>query len=174
LATEIFPQARPQTSFRTVLKTAASAAILMLKAAVVRDYPFGDPDDEIKQMLLELKIEGIEAEIALDSFNPAELKNARFDFVIIDYGGMSSMGSHDTALHNLRYVLNLAEDRPGKPFLVWTWFTADLAREIYDDLADAPPNVFIYTQSPSSVDRMDWDRVRALLQVPNPLESDND
>lgn len=140
-----------------------------IRTFILRDYPFGDPDAEIESILLGLRLEGIKAEIIADSSGPQDLRDHRFDLLIIDYGGMASMGSQGTALHNLRYTITWLEDHPSVVAIVWTFFTGELVREIYDSFADAPANLFIYDGKEGISDEK-WNQIRALLGVPNPLE----
>ena len=140
-----------------------------VRTFILRDYPFGDPDDEIKAILLELSLEGIKGDIVADTSAPQELRDHGFDLLIIDYGGMASMGASGVALHNLRYTINWLEDHPSVVAIVWTFFTGELVGEIYDNFADAPANLFIY-EGKERISDEKWVQIRALLGVPEPSE----
>lgn len=142
-------------------------ALKSVRTFILRDYPFGE-DREIEAILLGLRLEGIKAEIIADSPGPQDLKDHRFDLLIIDYGGMASMGSHGTALHNLRYTIDWLEDHPSVVAIVWTFFTGELVGEIYDNFADAPANLFIY-EGKKGISDEKWVQIRALLGVPDPF-----
>ena len=132
---------------------------------VLRDFPMmEEPEEELATIIRSLELEGIEPEIVADELGPQELNNHRFDLLIIDYGGMATMGAWDTALANLRYTLTWAEDHPSVVVLVWTHFTAELAREIYDSFSDAPANMFIVSGNMDEQDKA-WNLIRPLLGV---------
>lgn len=137
---------------------------MTVKTFILRDIPYSDPEHELEMILFELNENGIAAEIIADSAGPQDLNNYSFDLLIIDYGGMAAMGAFDTALFNLRYTLNWLEDHPSVTAIVWTMFTAEIAKEIYDSFEEAPANVFIYSGKYTLSDEK-WNQVRALLGV---------
>lgn len=135
---------------------------------VLRDMPFlQTPEQELGTIIDCLKYEGLEPEIVGDSVSPLDFDNKSFDVLLIDYGGMAMMGAWDTALSNLRYALNWIEDHPSVVVLVWTLYTTELVREIYDTFSDAPANVFIVSVESKDQDKL-WRSVRALLGVEEP------
>ena len=137
------------------------------RVVVFRDYAFGE-DNEIEQISRMLEIENIPHEIIADDADPAVVERHRADIVIIDYGGIASMGAWDTALFNIRYVLNWAEDHPSTAMLIWSSFTANIVadgiyeKEIDDAFSDAPANVFNTSVRRKDQDRV-WDLIRAMI-----------
>lgn len=132
---------------------------------VLRDLPIiQTPEQELETIIMSLELEGLEPEIVGDSPSPIDFADRQFDVLIIDYGGMAASGAGGFALHNLRYALNWVENHPSVVVLVWTHYTEELARELYDDFSDAPANVFMV--GGKSVDQDDaWRKVRAILGI---------
>lgn len=141
------------------------------RVLVIRDYPFsgGDDDTEIANIKLALENENIEAKIVGDEIAPQMVDQIKADLIFVDYGGMSIMGSHDTALYNLRYILNWAEDHPSVPVIIWTMFTARLVEDAYEKemsqaFKDAPANVFNLGGTFSDEEESIWRLIKTLLK----------
>jgi len=58
-----------------------------------------------------------------------EFSQGRYDLVIIDYGGMSSMGASGTAASQIDAVCRYAQEHPSCLVVIWTGYTA----EVYED-----------------------------------------
>ena len=135
---------------------------------VLRDMPIMQtPEQELKTIIDCLKYEGLEPEIVGDSVSPLDFSNISFDDLLIDYGGMAMMGAWDTAVSNLRYALKWIEDHPSVVVLVWTLYTTELVREVYDTFSDAPANVFIVSVASKDQEKL-WRSIRAILGVKEP------
>lgn len=138
------------------------------RVLVIRDYPFTEDDNEIESISRALDLEGIPHRIIADDVDPGAVDRHRADIVVLDYGGMSSMGAYSTAAFNIRYVVNWAEDHPSVALLIWSSMTADIVasemyrKEIGDAFSDAPANVFNTAVRSKDRDRV-WDLVRAMI-----------
>ena len=76
---------------------------------------------------------------------PDQLSGRSFDAYVIDYGGMG-YGCADTALSVVREFARAAYDHPGKPFVVYSTFTANMYRDLVtEELGEQPNNVFVMT-----------------------------
>ena len=134
----------------------------------LRDVPWGD-DNEVEVLTMALQEEGIEPVFLAntdgeDVVPPDVLDDLTPDIVVIDYGGMSTMGAYDGAAANVRYVLRWAEDHPSTAIIVWTQFTQFIADDILQDFRkDVLGNVFVYQTDAD--DTLAWDAIRMWLGV---------
>lgn len=147
----------------------------LFRILVVRDYPFGE-DNEIEFISLCLDQESIPHTIIADERDPGAVDRHRADIVVLDYGGMSSMGAYESAAFNIRYVANWAEEHPSVALLVWSHMTADiLASEMYrkeigEAFSGAPANVFNIGGSRAAEEDKIWRLVRAMIGAAQPDE----
>jgi len=143
------------------------------RVLVVRDYPFGE-DNEIEFISLCLDQEGIPHTIVADERDPGAVDRHRADIVVLDYGGMSSMGAYDSAAFNIRYVVHWAEDHPSVALLVWSAMTADILaadmyeKELNEAFKNAPANIFNIGGSRAAEESKVWHLVRAMIGASQP------
>jgi len=133
----------------------------------IRD-PLGDAEEELEQISMTLDLEGIPHTIIADEADPGAVDRYRVDIVVLDYGGISAMGAYETALFNIRYVVNWAEDHPSTALLIWTFFTAQIVaesiyeKEISEAFDNTPANVF-NVGGHRSENTVMWDLIRAMI-----------
>lgn len=137
------------------------------RVIIFRDYPFGE-DNEVEMISLALDLENIPHKIVEDAADPGVVDRRKADIVVVDYGGIASMGAWDTALFNLRYIINWAEEHPSTAVLIWSHFTAHIIatglynKEINDAFSDAPANIFNTSVVLDEQERV-WNLVRAMI-----------
>lgn len=129
------------------------AALVDPMSASVYDY---DTEKEYADMksFFELLFD---VEVDLDSdILPDQLSGRSFDMYVIDYGGMG-YGLAETAFSVLREFARASSDYPGKPFVVYSTFTANMYRDLVtEELGEQPANVFVAagTRFDNEVDRL--------------------
>jgi len=143
-----------------------------LRVGIMRDYPLiQEEDEELEYMVRYLEQEGIKPEIVFDIRYPPGLSEPVPDLLIIDYGGMSSMGAHDTALFNVKETLKWMDDHPGKLIIIWTMFTEYLFAEAIEEMEIKERNNVILIGK-LKADELDeaWSKVRLWFGIEKPLE----
>lgn len=82
---------------------------------------------EAETALLELKIIGLsDVEIVRIDENMMKMRKESLDLLIIDYGGLSMMGSTASGQINIWHACHYAEEHPGCLVVIWTTFTSRL------------------------------------------------
>lgn len=76
------------------------------------------------------------------------LENINPKLIIIDYGGL--LPGSDVDIHQMRAVLNWAQDHPSRLVLIWTSFTANIWKyELEDEFKEAD-NVLLWEPGEST------------------------
>lgn len=103
-----------------------------MKQVVIITDPFTDetPEQEAQHIMDELENNGLGCDKVISGEGAYVLEeHPNTDLVVIDYGGISLGGAYDTAVSNVRYVCQWAEDHPNSVLIIWTEFT----RSMYQD-----------------------------------------
>ena len=70
-----------------------------------------------------------------------------FDLLVVDYGGVSIMGSMDLAIWQIRSCLEWGRDHPSSLVLIWTYYTQRVYEWELVEVWGHPENLFIrYTE----------------------------
>lgn len=102
---------------------------MKVRVGIITDFPMSmTPEEERAEIVTTLSEYGLEISEVVASFDITEVLKSNPDLVIVDYGGMSTSGAHDTASWNINYLCRWAEDHPGKLVALWTYFTGVLYR----------------------------------------------
>ena len=101
----------------------------MIRTAFVFDDSGYHPsiDDEVKIVVDELALIGIFVEIAQTASNMMEVYRGRFELLVIDYGGLSTMGGSHAGMQ-VWSACKYAEDHPGSLVVLWSKFTERIYR----------------------------------------------
>ena len=97
---------------------------------MIRTVIVADPCEELESTVFGitegLLAHDIEVEVILSSIGMYNAVGVDADLFIIDYGGLSVYGSSDTAEWEVRFACEWAENHPGTPVVLWTYYTARL------------------------------------------------
>lgn len=100
----------------------------MIKTAFVFDESgFQTPEDEAQLAIEELAALGIAVRIAKVATNMMDIYRDRFELLIIDYGGLSTMGGSHANMQ-VWTACKYAEDHPGTLVVLWSKFTERVYR----------------------------------------------
>jgi len=109
--------------------------------------PMGDLQDEVDDILLSVENKtGLEIEFALITDEPPFKKS--FDILFFDWGGMSV--GNDTLGMFCREIIKIAEDKPGKIFIMTSSFTKRAMEDALDFLGndrERPSNIYLGIES---------------------------
>lgn len=85
------------------------------------------PEDEAQTAVDELAGLGLAVKVAKVATNMMDLYRDHFDLLVIDYGGLSTMGG-DHANMQVWRACKYAEDHPGTLIILWSKFTERVYR----------------------------------------------
>lgn len=100
----------------------------MIKTAFVFDESgYQTPEDEMQLAVDELAALGIAVKVAKVATNMMDVYREHFDLLVIDYGGLSTMGGSHANMQ-VWTACKYAEDHPGALVILWSKFTERVYR----------------------------------------------
>lgn len=100
--------------------------------------PGGDIEEERDDIKKKLSLAGIDMKIQATDEPPWD---DRFDVLFFDWGGLSIGNS--MMEHFCRWILDDAENNPGRVYVMVSEFTRRAMEEAQEDLVDAPGNIYL-------------------------------
>lgn len=106
------------------------------------DEPFnGTPKEDWERVAFQFSEGGVEFKNVEVTTKPPFRQQKNYDVMVFDWGGMSIGNS--LLEHFCRYLLEEAEERPSKDFVMASSFTTEAMKDAVSELGKVPPNVFL-------------------------------
>lgn len=115
---------------------------LPLKVLYFCDEPFdGTPKEDWDRVAFQFEENGVVFDKVEVTTKPPFRQQKNYDVMVFDWGGMSIGNS--LLEHFCRYLLEEAEERPSKDFVMASMFTKDAMRDVLSEIGKTPPNIFL-------------------------------